>query len=549
MRRAGMDAALQAQAVPHVDVPPVRPLRPLPYDRPARAAIAADSAEASDTNLIVHVPRRWPPTAGFWVRDIDGGPLRFVDAHPDAGSTLYSRYPEGISADYATHIERSIDRVLNAAANKQDALDRILRKPYVGSLRDRFAPVPSRFYDRLLNGGVSGGDFSAYFGADQTSGVRSRAGLVINTTTPLVPASGGAALDIGTPIGSITIQMAWSNLVSSLGANPGPIDTSVLDSAPGYVAGVSITRSTGQVQLGLRNSASVNGSSSTGDLDLSDDFESDGTITFTTGALSVSVQINNADTSAGYSWVPANATEVIAYADAVAGLPALQRDTTIRFGADASPVGSASIPGFGGALDGVRAPGGPGRGGSATVGTLSRRGGDGGHGTAGASGTDANIPGGLAVSQYAALEALATGVWSRDTLSIGGGGGLGRAGLNTRFGGFGGPAFVRTSQNDVSESTSRDLRGSAGEGTSATAKGGDGSGGFYGAVTLRGFTLASNTDIDLRNGGDDATSGNGRLTVWCVDSASFNGTRTGAVTTVFQIYPAVPRGGILVSSP
>ena len=162
MWRADTDAALQAQAVPHVDVPPVRPLRPLPYDRPARAAIAADSAEASDPNLIVHVPRRWPPTAGFWVRNNQSDELLFVDAGPEAA--VHTRWPV-VDRFGARVVEHAADQVLNAAADNPERLAATLAGPQ------------SEYWRRVAEAGSLGAQAQLFMG-DGIDG--SHAGLIID---------------------------------------------------------------------------------------------------------------------------------------------------------------------------------------------------------------------------------------------------------------------------------------------------------------------------------------------------------------------------------
>ena len=75
--------------------------------------------------MVIHVPKR-RRTGGFWFQDFIGGPLRFVDAHPDAGSTVTSAYPKVDGMD-AYAIERALDWILNAAGAGRERVERAFR--------------------------------------------------------------------------------------------------------------------------------------------------------------------------------------------------------------------------------------------------------------------------------------------------------------------------------------------------------------------------------------------------------------------------------------
>ena len=145
---------------------------------------------------------------------------------------------------------------------------------------------------------------------------------------------------------------------------------------------------------------------------------------------------------------------------------------------------------------------------------------------------------GAAVPPEYALAALQSGHFNSVTLGMGGGG---ASDQNSNDGGNGGDGIVRIAVDTIVESTDRTLRGDARAGGSA----GHGSGGGYYPISRRGFTLSAGTTIDLRNGGSTATEGLGRLTSFTVDQPTISGTLLG-VATHFQVYPARPRGGLLV---
>ena len=122
-----------------------------------------------------------------------------------------------------------------------------------------------------------------------------------------------------------------------------------------------------------------------------------------------------------------------------------------------------------------------------------------------------------------------------------GGGGGGGSGSDNHDGGDGGDGIVRVGTTTLTENTNRDLSGDDG-----SRDGGPGSGGLYCDINRQGFELAAGASIDLRNGENDNTNGNGRLTTFTADQPTISGTVQGGVVTHFQIYPARPRGGLLV---
>ena len=149
---------------------------------------------------------------------------------------------------------------------------------------------------------------------------------------------------------------------------------------------------------------------------------------------------------------------------------------------------------------------------------------------------------GKAVAADVALQALRTGTWNGWTLGMGGGG----AASGSTDGRDGGPGIVRISGTTFTESTNRDLRAeSAGASTQRL-----GSGGGYYAVSLQGYTLSSGTTIRLGSNSTNTNvqlSGQGRMTLFTVNDPTISGTVQQGITTEFQIYPAIPFGGALVS--
>ena len=148
---------------------------------------------------------------------------------------------------------------------------------------------------------------------------------------------------------------------------------------------------------------------------------------------------------------------------------------------------------------------------------------------------------GQAVPAEAALRALQTGTFTNWNLGMGGGGG----GSSSADGLDGGDGLVRISQLDITESTNRDLQGESSASTNRL-----GSGGGYYAISRRGYTLANGTNVDLGNGSSVTAynnSGQGRFTTFTVDQPTISGTITHGIATHFQVYPAVPIGGLRVS--
>ncbi|MDE2867938.1 MAG: hypothetical protein OXR64_06090 [Chloroflexota bacterium] len=207
---------------------------------------------------------------------------------------------------------------------------------------------------------------------------------------------------------------------------------------------------------------------------------------------------------------------------------------------DSTPV--RQITGFSGGGGEGSSGSGPGAGKNRESGSI-RDGGNGGHATPGG-----GTGGGRQVSHWESFEALETGTWTASTLAMGGGGAAGRDDRSYnqwQRGHAGGPGIVHASNDDVVESTDRNLRGSYQ--SYFAAGGGAGSGGGFYVATRRGFRLATGTTVDLRNGRSHANDGKGRMTVWAVDSAVIDGTITGGVLKVFQMYPSIPLGGVLVT--
>ena len=78
---------------------------------------------------------------------------------------------------------------------------------------------------------------------------------------------------------------------------------------------------------------------------------------------------------------------------------------------------------------------------------------------------------------------------------------------------------------------------------------GPGSGGGYYAFVRGNYTLASGVAITL-TGGVRRTfnGGDGRFTIFNTGTVTIDGTIMDGVATYFQLYPAVPLGGLLVGS-
>ena len=160
---------------------------------------------------------------------------------------------------------------------------------------------------------------------------------------------------------------------------------------------------------------------------------------------------------------------------------------------------------------------GPGGGGNNSGGNST--GGAAGYGTAGGSGGSD----GQAVNALHTLLALVEGVFDRDTLSMGGSGGSGRNGNTFDSGGSGGDGIIHRSSSDIVDSATRDLSGVLGRST--VNGGGHGSGGLLAFISRRGATFSGN--LDIRNGGNHALDGFGRLTFFTVKPPVNSGTLTG----------------------
>ena len=179
----------------------------------------------------------------------------------------------------------------------------------------------------------------------------------------------------------------------------------------------------------------------------------------------------------------------------------------------------------------------------------SERGAGGSHGTFGAPrgflsslGSSNRRPGPIVPAAWA-IVALITGRFDATNLAMGGGGGGGHTYVR---GGNAGDGYVRISSDHINEATNHLLRG-----TAPLSNSGPGSGGGYYAVSGHGFTLASDTTIDLSGGQSPNTSqpgsgGNGRLTTFTVDQPTISGTVTNGEKTHFQIYPSIPLGAVRV---
>ena len=163
-------------------------------------------------------------------------------------------------------------------------------------------------------------------------------------------------------------------------------------------------------------------------------------------------------------------------------------------------------------------------------------GGNAGHGTAG-SGDRAGpaVPAGFS---FAALE---TGMFDAEHLAMGGA--AGSRGSNR--GRSGGDGNVRIAPGPIVDTSDYTLHGrQVGRGPYA----GSGSGGGLYRIGLAGYEQRSGADFDLGRSSGDSVNGQGRLTLWIADAATFNGSRTGVATTVYQVYPSPPLGGLRVTS-
>lgn len=183
---------------------------------------------------------------------------------------------------------------------------------------------------------------------------------------------------------------------------------------------------------------------------------------------------------------------------------------------------NTSIEGFGSAA-------GPGRG--------TRRGYGNSHGQGGSHGTGDNP-----VPALNALNALVSNSYTGDTLHMGGGGGDARStgGESTSSGAAAGSGVARVRNNHFTESTDFTLTGSSSR--NVQYDGGGGSGGGYYAIVQGNFVLTSTIVLS----GGRRYGGNGRFTVFNTGTVTINGTVTNGVQTFFQLYPAIPFGGVLV---
>lgn len=141
-----------------------------------------------------------------------------------------------------------------------------------------------------------------------------------------------------------------------------------------------------------------------------------------------------------------------------------------------------------------------------------------------------------------ALEALVTNSYTRATLHMGGGGGNARStgGQSTSSGASAGSGVARVRNTHFTESMNFTLTGSSSGG--AQYRGGGGSGGGYYAIVQGNFVLTSTVVLS----GGSRNGGNGRFTIFNTGTVTINGTVTNGVQTFFQLYPAIPFGGVLV---
>lgn len=163
--------------------------------------------------------------------------------------------------------------------------------------------------------------------------------------------------------------------------------------------------------------------------------------------------------------------------------------------------------------------------------------------------------GGMPVDPAACITAVRLGQWDRDTLAMGGSGGVQGTDDDS---GAGGDGLVRISQTSLTESTNRTLSGgNIINRNPPGASAGYGSGGGYYAISRQGYTLSSGTTIDLRGGlarYASATNGagDGMMVLFTVDDPTISGTlqvasNATSVQVHWQIYPSIPFGGALVS--
>ena len=156
------------------------------------------------------------------------------------------------------------------------------------------------------------------------------------------------------------------------------------------------------------------------------------------------------------------------------------------------------------------------------------------------------------------FSAILMNSYTRESLALGGGGGGGGGGVSPggrdRAGGAGGASgngHVRISTGSLVEATDQTLRGANGtRGNSQDGfrggDGGSGSGGLYFAMAGESITISST--IDCRGGTSGADGGNGRVILLFGDSVDTSaGTIGNAELTTYQLLPAVPFGGLLVS--
>ena len=207
---------------------------------------------------------------------------------------------------------------------------------------------------------------------------------------------------------------------------------------------------------------------------------------------------------------------------------------------------SGSVDGFPGGQDGsvIRGRGPGGGGGSFSGGNC----GGGGHGTAGGDGNPTNGVsggGGPMVPAESVVAAVVKNSYTKESLSMGGGGGT-DSDVNGSHGGSGGSGRVIVKNDTFIERTSRMLTGGNGNDSHA----GGGSGGGYYALVRGDYILNSGVSVMLTggNGGSrnpQGSGGNGRFTIFNTGAVTIDGTVTDGAQTFFQIYPAIPFGGIL----
>ena len=181
--------------------------------------------------------------------------------------------------------------------------------------------------------------------------------------------------------------------------------------------------------------------------------------------------------------------------------------------------------------------------------------GGGSYGTQGAHGQNAGNsrggdPGEL-VSASLVFEGLRTNTFTKEVLGLGGSGHIYRNvyGSNLRES-TGGDGYLRMSVESITEDTSRSLSG----GTSNDIEASGGSGGLYLAACGRSWSSQPSVTLQAPGGAgsdvgnDGGDGGNGRVIICYGDAADTSaGTITDAVLTTYQLLPAVPFGGLLVS--